>query len=303
MKAKKPVIEEEQKKDITLIPLADTHTGSSTALHPNEKLIDGEWKSLTEMMGWRYMHNHHYYPNSKQVRMWEHFKKCLEVGFQARVNRKLILMVVGDANDGDHHGTFELVTRNIGEQKDTHIQIMLYAMEKLNYQRGDELMYLSGTSVHVGDEENGIAKELGAYQYADGFYSASFVEMDINGALVWAYHKGAAAGMGHNKGNSAVNYLKRIYYQCLQEGKRVPDLVMSGHTHDPFHATWTNPENKTMHYVILPSWQDKTRFVKDNMPLSINRVGMQIIQISADGVITIPKPMILESPLGEVIKI
>jgi hypothetical protein len=291
------------KKDITLIPFADMQTGSMAALHPGVVKINGKYKSLLEVGGWNYRHNNHYFLSSKQEKIWDHLNICLEAGAKARDGNKLILFEMGEAIDGDHHGTHELVTRNIGEQKDTHIQLFQYIKEKLKYQRGDELYCFDSTYVHSGDEESSIGAQLGAYQFPGGLYSTSFLEAVINGKLVWAYHQGVQAGEYPNKGNAEINQLKRIYYTCKVEGVPVPDLILTAHVHNPDHATWTTPDNKTMHYVILPSWQDKTRYVRDKMPVTKNKVGLQIIQIPANGDIKIEEPILMTSLRGDVVTI
>jgi len=297
-----PTVEQEpelERKKITLIPFADMQTGGYTALHPGVKKVNGEYKTLLEIGGWQYKHNEHYFLSSKQEKIWEHLNVCLEAGARARDGNKMVLFSMGEALDGVHHNTPELVTRNLGEQKETHIELMKYIKDKLNYQRGDELYCFESTEIHTGDEETSIGAQLGAYQFATGFYSTPFLEADINGAWVWAYHEGVRAGEHPNAGNAAINMLRRIYYTCLVEGLRVPDLILTAHVHQPKHVTWTTPENKTIHYVILPSWQDKTRYVKDKMPLSLNKIGLQIITIYEGGEVAVHDPLLMTSPRGD----
>jgi len=289
--------------DIFLLPTADFQMGSSTALHPNVIRAGDKWIPIEDAGGWRYMHNHHYFLNDKQIRIWNHFNYCLDAARELRKNKKLVILLLGDLIDGDHHGTHELVTANIGEQKDTFIQLFKYIREKLDYRAGDAVFSVDGTFVHTGDEENSIAKEINAYQYADGTYSTAFLQMEINGSWIWAYHKGESAGQGQMRGNTCVNRLKKIYYQCLQEGDRIPDMIISAHTHDSYHATWTAPNGQTMHYIILPSWQDKTRFVRDNMATNKNKVGIQPIVLKENGEKIIYKALLSESPNGEVVNI
>ena len=57
-----------------------------------------------------------------------------------------------------------------------------------------------------------------------------------------------------------------------------------------------------MQYVIGSSWQDKTRFVNDNMATNKNKVGTGTITITAGGRVIVNPPMLLSSPLGEAIK-
>lgn len=288
-------------KDILIAAFADMHTGSSTALHPNVRWINGKWTPIIDLQGWKYKHNHHYYLNSIQERIWNHYEGCLDATAQLREGKNLIMLNLGDAIDGVHHNTQQITTRNITEQKDVHVELMRYTKERVKYQGGDMLLYLAGTDVHVGDEEDGIGKDLGAYQFNDGFYSASFIQMEKNGKLIWAFHKGAAAGLYPMRGNAANLLLKRIFYECRMAGERVPDLVFSAHTHDPEYFTYTM-DHHTIHYVIAPSWQDKTRFVNDNMAIATNKIGMYWVTISGEGEIKVLPPALIRSPRGEFVR-
>ena len=291
---------ETEKKDITLLPIADTHTGSTTALHPYvRKDKTGKYVSLLELGGWFYSNRPNYMPDALQVRMWEFFEKCLSSVAEFRKNTSLFILVDGDAIDGDHHGTHQLITQEVSEQDETHVELMEYVKYRLGFDRGDQIAYVLGTNVHVGVEEEKIAKFLDAYQYPGGNYCASFLTLELNGVLIWAYHKGVSAGQGHNRGNACILKMKQIYYQCLQDGNSVPELIITGHTHDYYHATWTAPNGINMQYVILPSWQDKTRFVTDNMATNKNKVGMVTITITKEGRAIVNKPMLLNSPHGE----
>jgi hypothetical protein len=292
----------DKRQNITIIPFADMHTGGYTALHPNVRKVDGQYKSLTEIGGWFYRNNNHFYLSSKQVGIWNHFETCLSEALKIRGDNKLVLINAGDSTDGKHHHTNQLVTQNPEEQKDTHVELFQYVKERLAYRRGDELYIVDGTEVHTGDTESSIGEQLGAYQYSSGLYSTPFLEMNINGVLVWVYHQGVSAGDHPNKGNPLMNAMKRIYYSCLANGKPIPSVILSAHTHNPDHKVYIQ-EGHEMHYIVLPSWQDKTRFANDKMALAINRVGLQVLNISAEGEIKVFAPMLMESPRGEFITI
>ena len=80
----------------------------------------------------------------------------------------------------------------------------------------------------------------------------------------------------------------------MAEKKRPPDAVISGHLHKPTYSTYNSPQWTTTHGIILPSWQTKTRFGYRVAPSEINRIGMQTMEIKADGKIHVPPPMLLE---------
>lgn len=291
------------KKNVLLFPTSDWHTGGTTALHPNIRRTASGEKSLTEIGGWNYIDNPHFYPSSLQVRIWEHFQKSLDRIAEQRKDKLLYMLMVGDAIEGLHHHTTELVTRQTFEMVDTHIELLEYAKRKLNFKRGDLLAYLYGTSAHTQNEERNIAAQVDAYQYPDGTRCANFAALEINGVLIWAYHKGVSAGQGQTRGNACVAKMRQVYYECLQNGERVPEWIISGHTHDYHHAVWKTPSGKMMNYVILPPMQDKTRFAYDNLATNKNKVGFVTIEIDANGRSWINPPDLLESPRGQIIKL
>ncbi len=296
----------ENKESIVLACIADTHTGGTTSLHPNVRKVlpSTIYRTLLELGGWFYKHNQHFYLSSVQEKIWRHFDNCLTATFDLRKNKKLVLLMAGDAVDStDHHNTPQVTTKVFGEQIDTHIEMMEYVKDRLAFQDGDTLLYVTGTETHVKDEENGIAKRLGAYRHESGYYSADFLELTLNGVLTWIFHEGVSAGKHPNRGNAQVATMKRIYYDCLANGKPIPRLIVTAHTHDSHHAIYSPADGIEMHYVILPSWQDKTRYVIQRMALATNKVGMRNIEITPDGKIIIYDAMLLENQRGEVLSI
>lgn len=292
-----------EKKSINIACFADTHTGSSVALHPNVRKVDGVYKPLLEIGGWKYKHNHHFYLSSAQMKIWEHLQKCLATTRDLRAGKKLIVLLAGDAKDGNHHNTPQLVSPDPFEQVETHVELMEYIRESLGYQAGDETYYITGTEVHVGDGEHAIGKQLNAHQYEDGFYSADFLEMDLNGVYTWIFHQGVSAGTHPNRGNAQRNAMKRIYYDRVATGKRVPQLIISAHTHDSNHETYSPVDGFTMHYIILPSWQDKTRYVVQKMAMVTNSVGMRNIEITGDGKLIIHEAMLYQNKRGDLVTV
>jgi len=207
---------------------------------------------------------------------------------------------MGDAVEGGgHHGNTEHITAHPHEEVNTHIELMKYATDKLKFQRGDTLAYLQGTDVHTRAYEQEIGRQLGTMEYAAGIYAAPHLTLNINGVTIWAYHKGVSAGQGQTRGNAMINKMKQVYYQCLNDGDQTPDIIVTAHTHDQHHATWTRPrDGRIMHYLITAPFQDKTRFAFDNLATNKNKVGMQAVTITDGGEIIVHSPVLMASPLG-----
>ena len=280
-------------KDTLISILSDTHSGGSSALFPNRF--------------WQFKHTNHT-PTPKQRAMFEHFDKCAKYAGKARKNKRLILVHDGDSIDGNHHGSIQAVTLNADEQCEIHIDLMDHFLTKagFNKKKGDKLFYVSGTETHVGEKEEGIAKDLSAEKTESGGYVFDHLELEINGRVVWLIHHGKSRGKGANEGNAVRNWLRDLYWDNKKTGARSPDLVVTGHTHaaswnvyvardkDKFHMT---------HGIICPSWQQKTRFGYKAASIDVNEIGAVFIEISASGDVRMPYFMLQESESYETVRV
>lgn len=290
-------IEEEKPKDVYLVPFLDMHTGSTMALFPYYDGRDMGFPPHEKMLGngeWRFKHRD-YRPTARQYRMFEHFRRCAEVISEERKGRQLVLVEVGDSIDGDHHHTPQLATANLDEQKAVHVWLMQYFMSKVGFNKeaGDLLYIGAGTESHTGENEDTISVMLGANKLPDGGDVFDFLPMSIKGKMFWFLHQGASAGSGINRGNSAVNWMRTKYIECLEDGRVIPDVIVSGHYHKPTRATWTQNYH-TMEYIIAPPFQLKTRFGYRVAAAELDKVGLQTIVIGDDGNIKINKPILLK---------
>lgn len=291
-------------KPVFIFPIADPHVGSTTGLHPNYIKRDGKWVSVDEAGGWFYKNNPHYYLNSKQVRLWKHYEAAVNTVAEIRkkIDCDLLLLVMGDAIDGDHHATHQLTTKNEMEQAETFVALMDWTLEKVGFEVGrDKLALLEGTESHTKDNEEVIGQRLPAEKFSDGSSCTPFLEMDIQGNLFWFYHHGAAAGYSHNRGNALMNYIKRIYTDRRMNCKRPPNFIMTADKHDREHQTYRH-DGHEIHGLILPPLQDKTRFVNKlpNAIVNTTKLGLSPVMVD-NGRIDVLPPYLVEMPLNEVL--
>jgi len=209
----------------------------------------------------------------------------------------LDLVVDGDAIDGDHHSSLEIVTRQKNEQINIHINLMSYFLGIVNFdRRTDSLHYVAGTEIHSSDAEHIIGEKLKAKQTPEGHYAWDELRLEINGKRVWFVHHGPSAGKGANQGNSLRNWLRDNFFEALGEGEEPPHFVITGHTHKPYWTTYIGRYKGTYHCchgMICPSWQQKTRFGHKVAPLQQNKIGMQYFVITDDGIIGEPVEMLM----------
>jgi hypothetical protein len=124
-----PTVEIEIKKKVKVIPIADLHTGGSTALFPfynGDDLGYPPHKNMTGNNGaWEFKHTT-YLPTAKQYQLFRQFTKCAEEIAKEREQYKYVVVATGDGVEGQHHDTLQLATKNIGEQVDVHVWLMSY---------------------------------------------------------------------------------------------------------------------------------------------------------------------------------
>jgi hypothetical protein len=272
----------EEKKDVLQVVIADTHSGSNYALFLNR-----EWHGIKTS----------HIPRAKQLQIRKQFEEYAEEVRHARIGKQVKLVMNGDAIDGDHHRSGDVCTLNEKEQADIHIELMIEFQRRIDWQAGDELYYTKGTQTHVHEQEYYIGRELNAIPDGD-FYAWNILKLESNSVVSWFVHHGPSRGKGWNEGNAMRNWLKTIYVEAIKDGTSIPDIVYTGHVHDPTFAAyeWRNKMVfKMMYGVILPSWQTKTDYGYQVAAVEKNKIGGVYHEIKADGTICIPKFSVMET--------
>lgn len=262
-----------------LVVLSDMHTGGKTALFPPKFQGGGHEDNLI-------------LPNERQKEIRPVFVRLAGEVSIARKGRRVILVNLGDAIDGFHHGSLQETLFKTNEQCDAHVLLMDEFMHKIGWNKADELYYVKGTETHVGDDEEKIAKQLGAKKSSNGTFIHDILELNINGTNHLFFHHGKERGSGQNEGNSLRNYLRDLRDERRKEGLRPIDFVWSGHTHGHTyntHVVRMNGSFHVLHGVICPSFQAKTRYAYGKVPTAINSVGGVYLYISVDGRMGEPK--------------
>jgi len=268
-------------KDTIIATISDTHSGGSTALFPARQW---EFENATVL------------PKDNQLRMFEHWTKCAEAIKRDRDKKDLVLVHDGDAIEGFHHNTAQVMTMLKNEQIEVHLDLMDTFMQAVGFGGNDKLYYVKGTEVHSTDAESIIAEDLGAEQHSVESWAFDELKLQVNGRWIWWIHRGPTAGKGANRGNALRIWLKNIFYDCLHEGKQPPDYVITGHVHDPDCGSYTGRMGGHYHKIrgmICPSWQQKTRYGHGAVPLKLNKIGMQYFIVTKDGLVSDPPEELL----------
>lgn len=267
-------------KDVLLVSLSDMHSGGSTALFPDYQMTfshNGKDAMIARA-------------TPLQARMYKHWIACGKAIKERGKGKRIVVVHNGDALEGHHHGSIQIVTPNPKHQTEIHIELMETLLKESGHsvKNGDELHYTSGTESHTGWEEYGISEHFDAHFHDE-------LQAKINGVAVWFTHHGGGAGKGANEGNGYRNWLKDIYFECLRAGKTPPDMVVTAHFHKPIYQTYVMDWH-TIHGMILPSWQQKTRYAHRVAPFQRNDIGLMLTTITAGGDVRVEKPLLMEQP-------
>jgi hypothetical protein len=268
--------------DTILCVLSDLHTGGSTALFPR----NGYQGNGNE--------DNHVSPNEKQIEIHRIFVRLAAEVAVARKGKRLVLVNLGDAVDGFHHSSLQESLIKANDQCAAHVMLMQEFMRRVGFNRkGDELHYVRGTEVHVGETEDAMARELGAVRADSGLHVNEILQLNINGVSNVFAHHGKERGAGQNEGNAIRNFLRDIRADRQKDGLPQIDVLWSGHTHGHSYATHIqrviDGNYHVFHGIICPSFQAKTRYAYAKVPMVVNSVGGVYVKIGVDGTFGLPR--------------
>ena len=123
-------------KDTIITFWNDEHSGSHVAPLPNK-----QWQ----------LRGKNTTPTSLQKILWEHYRETAREFGKLRKGKRLVVVKLGDAIDGNHHETKELTTQYIREQKQINAEMTDYALKAMRFGKGDLMYWVAGTNVHVGE--------------------------------------------------------------------------------------------------------------------------------------------------------
>jgi hypothetical protein len=199
---------------------------------------------------------------------------------RAALKAELYVVFNGDAVEGDHHKTTQIMSANPNAQAaawNAAIGVPLAL-------KPDRIIIVRGTEAHVG--QSASAEE----RIADGLWrdkrpvirepetgAASWWHWraEIQGVLVDVTHHGRIGQREHTRGSQIVLYAHDIHLAHTKAGHRPPDLCLRGHNHkvaDSFDAV--KPR-----VVATGAWQLGTSHVHKVQPDSLADIQGVIVTI------------------------
>jgi hypothetical protein len=254
---------------------ADTHCGSTMGL------MKPGWFPLHDGGG--------YEPGPTQQLIWKVWEAGWEKVAKERKGRKLIIVHVGDAVEGIHHATTQVVSQRVDEHEKIHINAMQWAMKKANFGNGDAIYYISGTEEHAGDgsrSEETIAEKMnGVIPMNENRKTWDVIRKTVNGIGFDISHHGATLGATPlTEENGLYQRMKAVYFDSLNFKQPIPKYWIRAHLHRFAHVRYDGIQGSVEGFV-LPSFQMKTGYVykRFNGRTTPSDIGLVWIKVDKDG--------------------
>ena len=239
--------------------LADMHSGSPVSLYPGEPMI------LT---------NGPRGPSYLQYQLHKHWIEVLEYVAEMRKDAdRLVVVNMGDAVEGLHHDSKQIVSSYLEDHKKIHEALMEECKQITKY---DALYYVSGTPSHAGEDEESLSNKLKAERYSEGIFTHPILKKKVYNRLIYAAHHGPSAGKGAARGNALRNRLRQLDWQCRMTGQQVPDMVVWADKHDPHEEIYTTQDGHRITGYILPSWKILDEYMYRVDAFAFSRVGAMV---------------------------
>lgn len=247
--------------------LADMHSGSPVSLYPDEVL---------------HLMNGPRGPSLWQRTIYQHWREILEyVALMRQDADRLVVINMGDAVEGMHHDSKEVISSYLTDHTLIHETLMRECKAVTEY---DTLYYVNGTPSHAGENEYDLATVLMAEKYRPNEFTHPLLKKTVYGKLIYAAHHGPAAGKGQARGNALRNYLKTLDYQARMTGQRVPDMVVVADKHDHIPEVITTQDGHKMRGYILPSMKLLDGYMYKVNPFAFSNIGAMVSTCTSSGI-------------------
>lgn len=167
----------------------------------------------------------------------------------------VVFVMNGDAADGDHHNTPQIVSRNIATQLRIAHEVLKPALDV-----ADHTIIMRGTEAHVGKNawiEEKIAEDIGAVPAAEGRWSHWHLYAEFGGVLFdIKHHPETADRVPWTAGSAANRIAAMMTVEYGRTGDRIPDIALRAHT----HGFRDSGENHITRVFTTPPWQLTTAF-------------------------------------------
>jgi hypothetical protein len=207
--------------------------------------------------------------NAVQRWLWSCWTDAWDVWLPSVVGDAPWAMVVnGDAIDGNHHGTKQI----IGPDEKDHGAMAFQCLEPL-VKRASKTYVVEGTESHTKNSEHTLAKDLKAERDPDTSKPAwQRLSLTVNGTrCVFAHHVSTSARM-YLRASALSIYLANEQLEAVNNGEEIPKVCGFAHRH-----TFDSYERSNGLAFVTPAWQVLTRYGLKVVPSARCKPGIVVL--------------------------
>lgn len=233
-----------------VVHVSDLHCGSTIGLFPRGALTldDGGTYTGSDAQGWLW---------DRWEAVWHRLEAMLTVR-----PRPWYLHLNGDIIDGDHHNTYQIVSRHPLAELDISRACLALPLRL----KPEGIVIVRGTEVHVGrgaSGEESLAKALHeaghpVIRHPTGPYSWWHFLGEFGGVLMDLAHHGRMGGTPWTAGNAVVRQAAEIFFEYAKDQTRHPDLAFRSH----FHRHADSYRAQPVRVIQTPAFQLASSYVR-----------------------------------------
>ena len=217
----------------------------------------------------------HVTPSKGQLWLWDCWLSFWDMvdGLKARHDAPIWWVSNGDLVEGDHHNTYQIVSRNAIQER----EIVRDALDIPLALDPERIFIIRGTESHVGQggsSEESIARALSDDWPVEpdpetGNYSWWKLMMEVEGLLLDFTHHGRTGYRPWTHANATMLLAAQIVMERVRGGERIPDLAIRSH----FHRHSDSYDAHLCRVIQTPAYQLGTSYVVKKVPESLADVG------------------------------
>ena len=243
----------------TLAVVSDLHCGSTVGLCGPEEVTWDDGGTYT--------------PSKAQNWLWANWLAFWKRAKELRGKGGLGILCNGDLVDGDHHGTVQIISRDMNVQ----FYVLKECFAPVLALKPDTCIVVRGTEAHVGkgaSVEESFArwiKEKGVTvpKSDAGMYSHWHFQGEIQGHTIDAAHHGRIGQRPWTKSGVVGNLAAQIVMEAANRGDPIPELAFRSH----YHTHFDTHDSFATRLIQTPAYQLHTAFAHKVVPEVLSDIG------------------------------
>jgi len=219
-----------------VLNISDLHVGSTVGLWPKD-FISNEGNPIGQ--------------NNFQKWLWACWVDMLQWADKVIGDDQFDVVINGDAIDGIHHRTLQVMTPDVGDQFAAVKQILGFLATKCH-----NIHIIKGTECHTNGFEIALGQALDATKdKSTGQNAWDTLDLEVHGSLYNFAHHISTSARSYLEATAHSTALGDLTNIRAKTGKPIPKVMVRAHRHR--HGIWQDGNQMS---AICGAWQGLTRF-------------------------------------------